>query len=47
MINPVAPFYEFLIRLWDGLPIAFSAFVSITFVCYLIVAVIQIFWSSR
>lgn len=47
MINPVAPFYEFLLRIWDGLPAPFMAFLSITFVCYMIVAGIQLFWSSR
>lgn len=47
MINPVAPFYEFIIVLFNALPAAFMAFVSISFVCYLILALLQLFWSTR
>lgn len=47
MINPVAPFYEFYLTLIGALPLAFMAFVSITFVCYLILALLQLFWSTR
>lgn len=47
MINPVAPFYEFFITLVDGLPLVFTKFVAISWVCFLIVCAIQLFWSSR
>lgn len=47
MINPVAPFYEFYLTLISGLPSPFMAFVNISFVCYFIIVIIQLFWSSR
>lgn len=47
MINPVAPFYEFFLTLTSSLPSAFSAFVSISFVCFIILSILKVFWSSR
>lgn len=47
MINPVAPFYEFYLQLIGHLPPAFIAFVSIGFVCYFVLALLQLFWSTR
>lgn len=47
MINPVAPFYEFFLTLTSNLPAPFMKFVGISFVCYLILAALQLFWSTR
>lgn len=47
MINPVAAFYEFFLQLTSNLPAPFMKFVGLTFVCFLITAVIQLFWSTR
>lgn len=47
MINPVAPFYEFFLTLTNAMPAPFMKFIGISFVCYLILAAIQLFWSTR
>ena len=47
LVNPVAQFYEFFLTLTSSLPAPFMKFVSISFVCYLILAAIQLFWSTR
>lgn len=47
MINPVAQFYEFFLTLTNAIPAPFMKFISISFVCYFIVAGIQLFWSTR
>lgn len=47
MINPVAQFYEFYLTLTQALPAPFMKFVFASFVCYFIIAAIQLFWSTR
>lgn len=47
MINPVAPFYEFYLTLLSGLPAPFSKFVAITFVCFIAVVIVEVFWRTR
>ncbi len=47
MINPVAQFYEFYLTLTQALPAPFMKFVGVTFICYFVLAAIQLFWSTR
>lgn len=47
MINPVAPFYEFYLTVVNALPAPFIKFVAVSFVCYFVLAAIQLFWSTR
>ena len=47
MINPVAEFYEYFLTLTSNLPAPFMKFVSISFVCYFVLAGLQLFWSTR
>lgn len=47
MVNPVAPFYEFFLTLTSNLPAPFAKFIAISFVCYFVLAGLQLFWSSR
>lgn len=47
MTNPVAPFYEFFLTLTNALPAPFMKFVSISFVVFIILAGLQLFWSTR
>lgn len=47
MINPVAQFYEFYLTLTQSLPAPFMKFVGVTFICYFVLAAIQLFWSTR
>lgn len=47
IVNPVAQFYEFFLTLTNAMPAPFMKFLGITFVCYLITAAIQLFWSTR
>lgn len=47
MTNPVAPFYEFFLTLTSALPVAFSRFIGASFVVFLILIVLQLFWRTR
>jgi hypothetical protein len=47
MTNPVAAFYEFYLTIVNALPAPFMKFVALVFVCYFILAGLQLFWSTR
>lgn len=48
MINPVAPFFNFLATLWwDGLPGIFRSFVYFAWAIFIITCAIPLFWRLR
>jgi hypothetical protein len=48
MINPVAPFFEFLATLWwDGLPGIFTSFVYFVWAIFIITIIYTIFWRTH
>lgn len=47
MINPVAPFYEFWLTFYNGLPSPFRSFVGVVWGLLVIFALIRLAFSAR